>query len=408
MAASSPALSNHSSDSAMAPAPSGPTANAAVLSSLQTTNASKNLRGLNKPKCIKCGNVARSSILINHFSEKRPGNPTETTLLLHWPSIVGFTSVHSSHAKAAARKRKIPVIYMEVPDAYWIFLKGGSTLPEKLPSSGSPVVDQQSTEASHPGSSHRATSLRQLSSNFAQFNNLQTPLRSRRPVTRKEAQVINEWRFMKLKEYRDSNIAAENEAFDRYMQNVGLLEEVFAVNSAEDEKNEDGSAEDDNEAMINQLKLQLRSDPIRIENTRKRMQYVVDQGLRKLESGDNATDLSDLDALGKKKKAKTAEAEHVVAFTELIDKLKKARNEEDLKACWEMKSQLFNQPKKEKQAETDDAEASIEQNSKASVVPPTMPSGISPPKWFTTATVDDEELCQLNAEFDSLEDIEEL
>lgn len=380
MAASSPALSNHSADNAPAPSPSpaivpavstATAAAAAALSSLPTTNASKNLRGLNKPKCIKCGNVARSRC--------------------------PFQSCKSCCAKAQN-------------PCHIHVLKGGSTLPEKIPASGSPVVDQQSTEASHSGSSHRAASLRQLSSNFAQFNNLQTPLRSRRPLTRKDAQVINEWRFMKLKQYRDSNIAAENEAFDRYMQNVGLLEEVFAVNSAEDEQNEDGSTEDDNEAMINRLKLQLRSDPARIENTRKRMQYVIDQGLRKLrklESGDNATDLSDLDALGKKKKAKTPEAEHVVAFSDLIDKLNKARNEEDLKACWEMKSQLFNQPKIEKQAESEDAEASIEQGSKASV-PPTMPLGHSPPKWFSTAFVDDEELRRLNEEFDSLENIEEL
>ncbi|XP_009592240.1 uncharacterized protein [Nicotiana tomentosiformis] len=372
--ASSPALSNHSADSAPSPAsaPAATTVTAAVVSSHPTINASKNLRGLNKPKCIKCGNVARSRC--------------------------PFQSCKSCCAKAQN-------------PCHIHVLKGGSTLPDKLPSSGSPVVDQQSTEASHSGSSHRgAASLRQLSTNFAQFNNLQTPLRSRKPLTRKDAQLINEWRFMKLKEYRDSNIAAENEAFDRYMQNVGLLEEVFAVNSAEDERNEDGSTEDDNEATINRLKLQLRSDPTRIENTRKRMQYIVDQGLRKLrklESGDNATDLSDLDALGKKKKAKSAEAEWVVSFTDLIDKLNKARNEEDLKACWEMKSQLFNQNKKEKQAESDNAEASIEQSSKASVLP-TMPSGYSPPKWFSTSTIDDEELRRLNAQFDSLEDIEEL
>ncbi|KAM3397067.1 putative protein isoform X1 [Capsicum galapagoense] len=380
MAASSPALSNHSADNAASPSPSPATANvpsvnttttAAALSSLPTTNASKNLRGLNKPKCIKCGNVARSRC--------------------------PFQSCKSCCAKA----QNPCVIHV---------LKGGSTLPEKLPASGSPVVDQQSTEPSHSGSSHRTASLRQLSSNFAQFNNLQTPLRSRRPLTRKDAQVINEWRFMKLKEYRDNNIAAENEAFDRYMQNVGLLEEVFAVNSSEDEENEDGSTEDDNEAMINRVKLQLRSDPTRIENTRKRMQYVIDQGLRKLrklDSGDNATDLSDLDALGRKKKVKTAEAEHVMAFTELIDKLNKVRNEEDLKACWEMKSQLFNQPKEENQTESEDAEAPIEQSLKDSV-PPTMPWGHPPPKWFSTTTVDDEELRRINAEFDSLEDIEEL
>ncbi|CAN4078126.1 unnamed protein product [Withania somnifera] len=380
MATSSPALSNHSADTAQAPSPSparAPSvvpavsaATSAALSSLQTTNASKNLRGLNKPKCIKCGNVARSRC--------------------------PFQSCKSCCAKAQN-------------PCHIHVLKGGSTLPEKIPASGSPVVDQQFTEPSHSGS-HRAASLRQLSSNFAQFNNLQTPLRSRRPLTRKDAQVINEWRFMKLKEYRDNNIAAENDAFDRYMQNVGLLEEVFAVNSAENENNEDHSIKDDNEAMINRVKLQLRSDPTRIENTRKRMQYVIDQGLRKLrklESDDNATDLSDLDALGKKKKAKTPEAEHVVAFGDLIDKLNKARNEEDLKACWEMKSQLFNQPKKEKQAESEDAEVSIDQSLKASVLP-TMPSGHSPPKWFSTAFVDDEELGRLNEEFDSLENIEEL
>lgn len=214
---------------------------------------------------------------------------------------------------------------------------------------------------------------------------------------------------MKLKEHRDSNIEAENEAFDRYMQNVGLLEEVFAVNTEEDEKNEEGSTEDDHEAMINRLKLQLRSDPVRIENTRKRMQHVIDQGLRKvrkLEAGDNATDLNDLDALGRKKKAKTAEAaEHVAAFTDLIDKLNKARNAEDLKVCWEMKCQLFNQPKKEKQSESEDAEASTEQSSKESVLPRW---GDSQPKWFSIATISDEELRQLNEEFDSLEDIEEL
>jgi hypothetical protein len=34
-------------------------------------------------------------------------------------------------------------------------------------------------------SSHRAASLRQLSSNFSQFNNLHSPLRSRKPLTRK-------------------------------------------------------------------------------------------------------------------------------------------------------------------------------------------------------------------------------
>lgn len=38
---------------------------------------------------------------------------------------------------------------------------------------------------------------------------------------------MNERRFCKLKEYRDRNIEVENEASDRCMQNISLLEEVF-------------------------------------------------------------------------------------------------------------------------------------------------------------------------------------
>ncbi|XLT79557.1 hypothetical protein HN873_001310, partial [Arachis hypogaea] len=48
------------------------------------------------------------------------------------------------------------------------------------------------------------------------------------------AAAINEWRFSKLKEYKDRSIEAENEALDQYMQNVGLLEEVLSVKSLDD------------------------------------------------------------------------------------------------------------------------------------------------------------------------------
>ncbi|XLS44420.1 hypothetical protein HN51_001285, partial [Arachis hypogaea] len=50
----------------------------------------------------------------------------------------------------------------------------------------------------------------------------------------KVAAAINEWRFSKLKEYKDRSIEAENEALDQYMQNVGLLEEVLSVKSLDD------------------------------------------------------------------------------------------------------------------------------------------------------------------------------
>ncbi|XP_057512376.1 uncharacterized protein LOC130794478 [Actinidia eriantha] len=186
MASSSPAISSN----ADSPSLSSSAATTTVTASIAATNASKNLRGLNKPKCIKCGNVARSRC--------------------------PYQSCKSCCAKAQN-------------PCHIHVLKANATFPDKTPSSSSTLFDHPSTEASPSGNSQRFTSLRQLSNNFSQFNNLQSPLRSRKPLTRKEAAVINEWRFLKLKEFREANIEVENEAFDRYMQNVSLLDEVLAV-----------------------------------------------------------------------------------------------------------------------------------------------------------------------------------
>ncbi|XP_028080979.1 uncharacterized protein LOC114282498 [Camellia sinensis] len=165
--------------------------------------------------------------------------------------------------------------YFNGHDSFWIViavLTSNATFPDKIPSSSSSLFDQQSTDASSSGNSRRFTSLRQLSNNFAQFNNLQGPLRSRKTVTRKDAAVINEWRFLKLKEHKEGKIEVENEAFDRYMQNVSLLDEVLTVDSTPE-----GST---------------NNWPPRSENVTKRVQDIVNQGLRKLQkielgNGDN-------------------------------------------------------------------------------------------------------------------------
>ncbi|XP_044476699.1 uncharacterized protein LOC123204182 isoform X1 [Mangifera indica] len=143
MAASSPALSNNTSHT-----------HTILAATLHRETPQKTLRGLNKPKCIQCSNVACSRV---NYSFK----------VVVFPCCVSFRN------------------------------------------------------------SLRVASLRQLSNNFAQFNNVQMPLCSRKPLTRKDATVMNEWRFCKLKEYRDRNIEVENEASDRCMQNISLLEEVF-------------------------------------------------------------------------------------------------------------------------------------------------------------------------------------
>ncbi|CAH9086653.1 unnamed protein product [Cuscuta europaea] len=374
MAASFPALGKPIADTS------------AAVSTPPTINTSKNLRGLNKPKCNQCGNVARSRC--------------------------PFQSCKSCCAKAQN-------------PCHIHVLKGQSNLPDKAPSFGSPIVDQQPNDASHPGTSHRPASFRQLSTNFAQFNNLQSPLRSRKPITRKEAEVINEWRFLKLKEFRDNNIEIENEAFDRYMQNVSLLEEVFAVNSSQDWQTDNKSSTEnpkpsgEEEKLVAGFKLQLRSDPVRIENTRKRMQCIVEKGLhkrRKLESDEGTNEKLPKNPETNDNNNKSPHVEWTTALSDLIDKLNAARNEEDLKACWEMKTELFKRRDLEKkQIQSDDCRL-LEEEASSSKEPTTPNSGFSikeepgycSPKWFSMTTIDQEELSRVSAQFDSLEEIEKL
>ncbi|KAJ4712585.1 putative Electron carrier/iron ion-binding protein [Melia azedarach] len=365
MAASSPALSNNATDS--------PT------TTLHRDTPPKTLRGLNKPKCIQCGNVARSRC------------PYQS-------------------CKSCCSKAQNPC---------HIHVLKAATFPDKTPTSSTPSTEQKSTDASPAGTSLRVASLRQLSNNFAQFNNVQMPLRSRKPLTRKDAAAINEWRFSKLKEYRDRNVEAENEAFDRYMQNICLLEEVFSVKSILDGSNEDessmanpasNSVEEESEMMISGPKLKLRSNPIRSENSRKRMQQLIDRGLKKLQSelNDEDNDINDQNESEKSpKKAKFWWSERASALNDIIDKLNKARTDEDPKSYTKLKSQLRNLHIQSIDTETQKDMVSEEQTEKNDV-PSRKESGYVLPKLLTTTEIDQETLSSIDAHFSSLEKIEDL
>ncbi|KAJ7952622.1 putative Electron carrier/iron ion-binding protein [Quillaja saponaria] len=320
MAASSPALSNNSTVTTTntGPTPAGKittlaTAAAAAANSVRRTDTPpKTQRGLNKPKCKQCGNVARSRC------------PFEC-------------------CKSCCSRNQNPC-HIHV-------LKANTTLPDKTPTSSTPSLDQQSNEASPSMSASRVASLRQLSNSFSQFNNVHIPLRSKKPLTRKDAAAINEWRFSKLMEYKDRNVEVENEAFDRYMQNVSLLEEVLSVKSITEgdvssaAKSNASSMGSNTEMMTSGLKLLLRSNLVRNDSVRMRVQLVVDQGLKRLQQcGPNGVnELSDQEEPSKaSKKAKTWRSERASAISDLVDKLNKARNEDDLKSCSEMKIKLFN------------------------------------------------------------------
>ncbi|XP_062073791.1 uncharacterized protein LOC133778007 [Humulus lupulus] len=401
--AASPALSNNSSDTATATitstaaalslAPSSTTAAASTATTSvpsvipavnplhRTDTPPKTLRGLNKPKCKQCGNVARSRC------------PYES-------------------CKSCCAKAQNPC-HIHV-------LKANAIFPDKAPTSSSPLFDQQSTDASSSGNSHRVASFRHLSSTFSQFNNVQIPLRSRKPLTRKDAATINEWRFSKLKEYKERSIEVENESFDRYMQNVNLLEELFSVKSSPDRSNEDESSipnhnlasmENDNDAAFSGLKLKMRSNPLRTSNFRKRIHQIVDRGLKKLQKSElDDCDNGPVDPKELDKGPKSEEelwAERASTLNDLVDKLNKARNEEDLKSCLEVKSQLFNHHNKESQLESGDTKLLTEETAK-NVLESNREVNFSLPSLITTTEIDQETIRHVDAHFSSLDQIESL
>lgn len=390
MAASSPVLSNNGgestpSTSASTPPPPPAAATMATVKNpafptitLQRSDPPKNLRGLNKPKCIKCGNVARSRC------------PYQS-------------------CKSCCSKAQNPC-HIHV-------LKPNATLADRGASTNSSTPQQQPNEALPSGSSAKVSSLRQLSSTFSQFNNVHIPLRSRKPVTRKEALAINDWRFAKLTEYKERNIEAENESFDRYMQNISLLEEIFDVNS--ERQDEDAcqmsspTISGDLKEAIMGMKVKLRSNPLRIDKFRKRIQQTVDQGLRKLQKHDSSNDdgsndqndEADLDAAPKA--AKDRWAGKTSAWEELNDRLNKARNLEDLKVCIEMRSNIRSQQKLSAEKENKDTEISKEQDASNDFALG-QESDFSPIKLVRNIQIDQSTLCSMDSHFSSLEEIEDL
>ncbi|XP_042005227.1 uncharacterized protein LOC121753980 [Salvia splendens] len=321
----------------------------AASSPVKSSGGATDVAAPPSPKCIKCGNVARSRC------------------------------PYQSCKNCCAKAQNPCHIHV---------LKGNSSFPDKLPSTSSPLFDQQSSDASHSGNFNR---LRQLSNNFAQFSNVQTPFRSRKPLTKKDAQVINQWRFSKLKEFRDENIEAESVSFDRYMQNVGLQEEVFRVSSEFDEQSSSeklSSNGDNNDTMARVLKLKLRSNPATTDNLRKRIQHIVDQGLKKVRKRGDVSDTE-------------GEGEKATDLTDLIDRLNKAQNGDELKVCREKASQVvpWNTKKNE-------AEAEGERENDDSCI--TQESHFPTPKWVNQLTIDQEALCRIDAQFSSLEEVQDL
>lgn len=219
--------------------------------------------------------------------------------------------------------------------------------------------------------------------------------------------VINEWRLLKLKEYKERNIEVENEAFDRYMQNVELLEEVFSVESMEDNVSSvsgSNQTSEETNTMIPNLKSHLRSNSVRSDSMRMRIQEVVDEGLKKVQNCASDEPIDDEPNQASKK----ARTERFSAISDLVEKLNKARNEEDLKPCLEMKSQLFHLDKVSCKIEFEDDETPKNEFGESDNAPPAIETYYSLPKLVGVAEVDQETINTIDKYFSSMVHVEEL
>lgn len=204
-----------------------------------------------------------------------------------------------------------------------------------------------------------------------------------------------------MKQYNDGEIEAENEAFERYMENVRLLEETFhtgeLVKSEELITSETDSSAEKVQKLISEIKVKLKSNAERAESIRKRVRNLVDQKLGNLQSAGlvddenfSGTDDLDGDNVAKRAKIEKWRVERTVAVDALIDKLNKARSEDDLKSCLETKQLLFNQTKN-----MDDLLSHLCSHSLCN-------------KTYTAVDVNQDSLANVNAEFSALDQVAEL
>ncbi|ONK71807.1 uncharacterized protein A4U43_C04F12600 [Asparagus officinalis] len=292
-----------------------------------------NQRGHNKPRCIKCGNVARSRC--------------------------PFQSCKNCCAKAQN-------------PCHIHFLKQSSILPAQPPTT-TPLPEQPSTDGPSTGASWRLSSLRKLSATFA------STMRVKKPLTRKDAVNINKWRFSKLKEHVEGNVEAENEAFDRYTWNVRLLEETFSTEGiiSDGQSTLEPTSSDKFQKLVASLKVKLMERP-----------YELDAGKEHK----------------RRKKEGEWRAERTAAFSDLIDKLSKARSEDDLKPCLEMKVQLLN--RSESKIDQEDPEKSLLPKQEPDTI---MDSSVySAPKICTAVHMNQVALSNINAKLSSLVELAEL
>jgi hypothetical protein len=188
----------------------------------------------------------------------------------------------------------------------------------------------------------------------------------------REAAITNTWRAQKVQEYKDAELAMENEAFDRYMLNMSLLEEVLipvsAITGLSSEGEllvQDGEATDENRdgnvsdtlMLVDGMRVHQGEIRARKEASRQRMRRTVERHLLTLKRGGQQESFNheddELIQVGipgwqqdfKRFKATTKEGkeclERVELFESLVQKTNLIQTRADIDACGDFYRQNF-------------------------------------------------------------------
>ena len=224
---------------------------------------------------------------------------------------------------------------------------------------------------------------------------------------------INKWRFMKLKEHMQGDIDAENEAYERYTQNVGLLEETFYPMEdadVEPEAEATSSEEERMDLLVSEAKVRLKSDNETADSFKERVATILDQKLKKLlesqsaNEDDKPSDPNQDDHPSPMKFSTKQKMERTTKLNELLGKLTRARSEDDLKPYCDLIEQLFGKENGSPMDKPDRMETEPgDQEPTAAVARP-----YSIPKLCTRMEVDDDFASKINDEFSSLSQVVQL
>ena len=222
---------------------------------------------------------------------------------------------------------------------------------------------------------------------------------------------------MKLKEHMQGDIDAENEAYERYTQNVGLLEETFcpmedAANESEAEAT--SSEEERMDLLVSEAKVRLKSDNENADSFKERVATILDEKLKKLQESQSAyeddkpSDQDQDDHTTPVKFSAKQKMERAAKFNELLGKMTRARSEDDLKPCRDPIEQLFGKENGGSMDDSNRMETELSGQESITVAAAAAAQPYSFPKLCTRIEVGEDFAYTVNAEFSSLSEVAQL